>query len=306
MKAMALVAAVIAMLATALLAPPVQAVTVGTARIGSAYGEAKILVGTSTRLSIAAKNFPARTVYTVVLRRGSCSTPGALVVSRRLTTSSYGRITTSFALTASQARLVKLPMSIKVGTRCGSFKAPVVPPPPIEFRSAVAAGKVTVGGRGINLQQLEITLTSQVDQALQVVIEPATVFRPSAATTQPMTTLGAQAVTLAPREGKTLTLEVACASMHLDQPGSSDQFGLDTTPSSSALVALLKVPDFAGQTFRVRQFAIWTITDNPTRTGYVGLGSFGIGSGPRDEEFAVIRQLFVKAGLDPTAYLALT
>jgi hypothetical protein len=70
-------------------------------------------------------------------------------------------------------------------------------------------------------------------------------------------------------------------------------------------VALLKAPDFAGQTFRVRQFAIWTITDNPTRTGYVGLGSFGIGSGPRDEEIAVIRQLFVKAGLDPTAYLAL-
>jgi hypothetical protein len=165
--------------------------------------------------------------------------------------------------------------------------------------------QVTVGGRGINLQQLEITLTSQVDQALQVVIEPATVFRPSAATTQPMTTLAAQAVTLAPREGKTLTLEVACASMHLDQPGSSDQFGLDATPSSSALVALLKVPDFAGQTFRVRQFAIWTITDNPTRTGYVGLGSFGIGSGPRDEEIAVIRQLFVKAGLDPAAYLAL-
>ena len=436
MKSMAMVAAVIALLATGLLAQPVDAATMGTARIGSSYGEARILVGTSTRLSIAAKNLRARTAYTVSLRRGNCSSVGALVVSRRMTTSSYGKITTSFALTTSQARLVKLPISIRVGTRCGSFKAPVVPtptpnsvfagrfeavpgvsagnisfviseageiaevtlgefnvtnfdcgggktisitgftktmsytagygiaitggrfsissanldwdgvfdsatsvrgkirlsfssptspcqnrplsatwsakkegsvvpPPPLELRSAVAAGKVVVSGRGINLQRLEITLASQVAQPLELVIEPATVFRPGAAATQPMTTLAAQVVTLAPMESKTLTLDVACASMHLDQPSSSDQFGLDTTPSSTALLALLKVPDFAGQTFRVRQFAIWTITDNPTRTGYVGLGSFGIGSGPSDEEIAVIKQLFVKAGLDPSGYLAL-
>ncbi len=305
MKAMAMVAAVFAMLATALLAPPVDAATMGTARIGSSWGEAKIVTGTSTRLVLSAKSFRARTVYTVALRRGSCATVGALVVSRRMTTSSSGRITTSIALTTAQARLLKLPLSIRVGTRCGAFKAPVVPPPPIELRSAVAAGKVAVSGRGVNLQQLEVTLASQVSQPLQVLIEPATVFRPGVAATQPMTTLAAQVVTLAPTESRTLTLDVACASMHLAQPGPSDQFGLDATPSPTALVALLKVPDFAGQTFRVRQFAIWTITDNPTRTGYVGLGSSGIGSGPRDEEIAAIRQLFVKAGLDPSAYLAL-
>jgi hypothetical protein len=101
MKSMAMVAAVIALLATGLLAQPVDAATMGTARIGSSYGEAKILVGTSTRLSITAKNLRARTVYTVSLRRGSCATLGALVVSRRMTTTSYGKITTSFALTTS-------------------------------------------------------------------------------------------------------------------------------------------------------------------------------------------------------------
>lgn len=307
MKSIAMVAGVIALLATAVLAPPVDAATMATARIGSSYGEAKILVGTSTRLSIAAKNFRARTVYTVALRRGNCSTVGALVASKRMTTSSYGKITTSFALTTTQARLVKLPLSIRVGTRCGSFKAPVVPPPPLELRSAVAAGKVVVSGRGISLQRLEVTLASQVTEPLQLLIEPATVFRPGAAATQSMTSLAAQVVTLAAMESRTLTLNVACASMHLDTPGSSDQFGLDTMPSPPALVALLKVPDFGGQTFRVQQFAIWTITDNPTRTGYVRLGSIytGIGSGPSDDEIAVIRQLFVKAGLDPSGYQAL-
>jgi hypothetical protein len=155
------------------------------------------------------------------------------------------------------------------------------------------------------LQRLEITLASQVAQPLQLVIDPVTVFHPGAAGTQTMMTIARQVVTLAAMESKTLTLDVACAAMHLDQPGSSDQFGLDTAPSSSALESLLQVPDFASQTFRVKQFAIWTITDNPTRHGYVGLGSFGIFSGPSDEEIAAIKQLFVKAGLDPSAYLAL-
>ena len=196
-------------------------------------------------------------------------------------------------------------MAIRVGTRCGSFKAPVVPPPPIELRSAVAAGQVVVSGRGISLQRLEITLASQVAQPLRLVIEPATVFRPAAAETQAMTILAPQVVTLAAMESRTLTVDVACASMHLDTPGSSDQFGLDTTPGPTALVALLAVPDFAGQTFRIRQFAIWTITDNPARSGYVGLGYFGMGSGPSDAEIAVIKQLFVQAGLDPSAYVAL-
>jgi hypothetical protein len=78
MKGMALVAAVIAMLAMALLAPPVDADD-GDRADRFVYGEAKILVGTSTRLSIARTS--QRGPYTVALRRGSCSTPGALVVS---------------------------------------------------------------------------------------------------------------------------------------------------------------------------------------------------------------------------------
>jgi Domain of unknown function (DUF4352) len=180
-----------------------------------------------------------------------------------------------------------------------------VPVQMIELRSAVVAGKVAVSGRGINLQRLEITLTSQVAQPLQLVIDPVTVFHPGASGTQTMMTIAMQVVTLAGMESKTLTLNVACGAMHLDQPGSSDQFGLDTAPSSNALVNLLQGPDFASQTFRVKQFAIWTITDNPARNGYVELGSVGIFSGPSDAEIAAIKQLFVKAGLDPSAYLAL-
>ncbi len=88
------------------------------------------MIGTSTRLSIAARNFRARTTYAVSLRRGTCSTPGTVILSRRMTTSSYGKIATTFALTTSQARMVKTPMSILVGTRRGSFKLPTPTPTP--------------------------------------------------------------------------------------------------------------------------------------------------------------------------------
>lgn len=131
MKSVAIVPTVIAFVGASLLAPPADAATTWTARIGTSYGTATLVIGTTTRLGIAAKNFRASTTYTVSLRRGSCSTLGALVLSKPIRTSSSGKITQSFALTTTQARLAKLPMSIRVGTRCGAFTAPTPPPAPI-------------------------------------------------------------------------------------------------------------------------------------------------------------------------------
>jgi hypothetical protein len=121
------VAALNACLAAAVLAAPVDAATMATARIGSSYGEARILVGTSTRLGITARSLVPGKVYTVALRSGSCSTMGMLILSRRLTASRYGKINATLVLTASQARLVVLPMSIRVGKHCGSFRAAIQP-----------------------------------------------------------------------------------------------------------------------------------------------------------------------------------
>jgi hypothetical protein len=177
--------------------------------------------------------------------------------------------------------------------------------PPIVLRTAVEAGKVVVSGVGKGLQQLDVTLTSRDTQSIRLAVEAGTVFQPGVAATQTMVTIAPHVVTLAPGETRTLTLDVACAAMHLDQPDTSDPFTLDPAPAGAAMLRLIQVPDFAAQTFRVKQFAIWTISDNPTRDGYVGLGTFGIGSGPSDGEIQTIRQLFIQAGLDPGAYLAL-
>jgi hypothetical protein len=70
---------------------------------------------------------------------------------------------------------------------------------------------------------------------------------------------------------------------------------------------LLAVPTFGEQPFRVDQFAIWTVIENPRRHDYVHLGTAFeiIGSGPSDEELGTIRDLFEEAGIDPADYRAL-
>jgi hypothetical protein len=93
--------------------------------------------------------------------------------------------------------------------------------------------------------------------------------------------------------------------MELGVPEESDTFSVSTAPTSEDLVKLLSLPNFLEETFRVQQFAIWTITDNPTRAGYVGLGRFGVGSGPSDEEMQRIRALFEQAVIPTDRYQAL-
>jgi hypothetical protein len=54
----------------------------------------------------------------------------------------------------------------------------------------------------------------------------------------------------------------------------------------------------------VQQFAIWTITDNPSDSyGYTGIALGDYTEYPTDEAIAVIRAQFEKAGIDTTKYL---
>jgi hypothetical protein len=115
---------VAAVLALIVLAPSTTATTIWTARL-SGHGAATIRVGSPDKLSIGLTSFRAGSTYTVVLRRGSCSSVGTLVLSTRLTASSTGRLTRTITMTAAQTRATRLPLTLRVGTRCASFTAPV-------------------------------------------------------------------------------------------------------------------------------------------------------------------------------------
>jgi hypothetical protein len=122
-----------------------------------------------------------------------------------------------------------------------------------------------------------------------------------------MVVLEAQTVSLAAYATADVTLHVACAEMHQVQPTSDDTFRVLDDPPQADLVRLLQLPEFRDESGRVQQFAVWTITNNPRRNGYVGLTSgFDIfGSGPDDDEIDAIRELFETAGIDTDKYRAL-
>jgi len=70
-----------------------------------------------------------------------------------------------------------------------------------------------------------------------------------------------------------LNIDAACASMELTAPSESDNLTLSIETPPEDLNKLLYLSDFRSETYRVQQFAIWTITDNPERDGYVGIAT---------------------------------
>ena len=120
------VALAIALLAGLTLAPPAAAATTWTARFAG-HGLATIRVGSPDRLTLGLTSYRVGTIWAVTLRRGSCSSLGTLILSTRVTASSTGRLSRTITMTAAQTRAAKLPLTLRVGTRCSSFSAPTVP-----------------------------------------------------------------------------------------------------------------------------------------------------------------------------------
>jgi hypothetical protein len=184
---------------------------------------------------------------------------------------------------------------------------PVVDALEIELREAMDTGLVTAKGTGDGLERLSLQITSKSDQDLIVQIEAGTVLAPKSSSTQNMVVTTDFFLDLTAGSNETVSLEVACAQMHDDQPTADDGFKVQMLDPKSDLLKLLRLERFGDEDFRVRQFAIWTITDNPSRDGYQGLGTaFDIyGSGPSDEEMARIRSLFKDAKIPAGHYRAL-
>jgi hypothetical protein len=188
---------------------------------------------------------------------------------------------------------------------------PTPPPTPeptparaVELRKAVAAGEVSIAARGVGLEQLDLSITSKAREPLRVVVNPGTVFDARRAATQAMVVLAKAVVPVEPGATEEVSLDVACSEMHRDQPGADDTFRLVKRALPADLVRLLALDAFGEAAFRVRQFAVWTILDDPARDGFVQLGTFGVGSGPSSAEIAEIRRLFADAGIDPKDYRA--
>jgi len=177
----------------------------------------------------------------------------------------------------------------------------------VNLSDALAAGSVVVSGTGGGLEKLGLDVTSKLDEVIELVVAAGTLFDPAAKGTQTMMVLWDEPIQLMPGETTSATLDVACVEMHQDQPTTDDTFTVSDAAPNPDLTLLLASPELADADGRVRQFAVWTITNDPKRKDYVPLGtSFDIfGSGPDDHEIAAIRALFDAAGIDTAKYRAL-
>ena len=175
-----------------------------------------------------------------------------------------------------------------------------------DLASAMDRHLVDATLRGDGLERISVELESLADRDLVMTVAAGTFFDPADDGTQVMVSVIDDEFELAPGESSTEEIYVACSQMRRDQPGDSDLFTIRADGATGDLAKLLALPTFGEQPFRIEQFAIWTLTNNPARDGYTGLGTtFSVfGSGPDKEEFAAIRDLLEQAGIDPADYRA--
>ena len=175
---------------------------------------------------------------------------------------------------------------------------------PTNLVDAILNGWVIASISGDGLSQIDISLKPQVDFGLELEIEPGTIFEAQSGGVQNMVLRRGTVVVLKPDVEISLELEVSCANMELKEPSQGDTFMVNVGASGD-LVKLLELPELRFESIRIQQFAIWTITDNPSRADYTGItDQEGVGSGPTDAEFLRIQDLFERAGIDPAQYQA--
>ncbi len=170
--------------------------------------------------------------------------------------------------------------------------------------------QVQAAGLGPTTVSLEISSKSKKDLVIR--IPAGTVFKASSNRVQKMVVCVEQSVDLSPASkdepSKWITVSVASLDMRLTLPGEKDELKLDSPVRDADLKKLLALPALSAESFRVQQFAIWTITENPSRNGFASIDmedSDSGGSGPTDAEIQSIIALFKQAKISTGKYRAL-
>lgn len=172
----------------------------------------------------------------------------------------------------------------------------------VTLLEAITEGLVVASITGDGLTRIDLRLKPNVDSNLEVEIEPGTLFISGTDGVQNMVVREEAYAYLKEEIEISLEVEVSCANMELKQPGGEDAFTVSDEPPDEDLVKLFALDEFQFEDAALRQFAVWTITDNPPSGGYVGIEADGYTELPWEDDIARLRSLFELAGIDPTAY----
>lgn len=174
----------------------------------------------------------------------------------------------------------------------------------VELPAAISSGLVSASITGNGLQLIDVEIRSTAETRIYLTIPVCTIFDAQSVSVQNMVTRVEKELIINPEEIRTLTIAAACANMMRDTPEETDQFNVMLVSPPEDLVKLLNLNDFTDFSARVQQFAIWTITDNPTPSGYIQLGYDNTFSGPSEQEMQTIEELFNKAEINTQNYNA--
>lgn len=177
----------------------------------------------------------------------------------------------------------------------------------IDLRQAHEQGLIylEIAGNGLTSLLILVGLTSA--DPLDVTIVAGTWFQSLNQDVQDMIATETKIVSLESQgDAEILQIRAACVMMTRDVPQRGDPFVLGTSQPNPNVIKLISHPDFLSASLRVQQFAIWTITDNPSRDQYAGIiARVGASGPPTDDEFKQIRALFDKVGIWYGDYYAL-
>lgn len=172
----------------------------------------------------------------------------------------------------------------------------------VTLQEALTEGLVLASITGDGLTRIDLTLKPNVDYNLEIEIQPGTVFLSGTDGVQNMVVREETYVYLKDEIEVSLELEVSCVNMELKQPGGSDAFTVSSDSPDENLAKLFALDKFQFEEPALRQFAIWTITDNPPFGGYVGIDSDGVTNLPWEDDIERMRGLFELAGIDTAQF----
>jgi hypothetical protein len=181
----------------------------------------------------------------------------------------------------------------------------------IELNEAYSKGLVEFHAHGSgSITSFEINLSSKSKKALNVLVLPGSIFTCSTPFVQSMIVRAEETISLQPKETiDSYVIKAACMNMDLSVPMRGHELTLSTSAANEDLIKLVQLTAFQNQGFRLQQFAVWTITNNPTNVDeYKGISSgyYPFGTGPGKEDIDTIRVLFESGGIDTDKYYALS
>lgn len=183
----------------------------------------------------------------------------------------------------------------------------------ISLESAISNNLVDLRIQGAGLNMVDLSLSTKASPWIIVRIPAGTVADSSGAEVQSMV-ITADRLAILDNGSLDLRCSAACLNMTKEIPEESDGFTLSSSLADPRIVALLRCDKFRAADWISKQYAIWTITDNPRR------GSFRIIQqtnrmdgrelfttpirGLSDQFFEEIKAILISGGLNPSQFNA--